>query len=351
MFQTRRILVPVLAIPALVAFSPAGVQLSFAPSKGLTVTKTIEQTSEMALEEMVTVVNGNEMDQGMDMETAQTTSFVFTDSYAEMASGQPAKLVRKFDKLSDTNVNEMSHPMMGDMDEETASESELEGLTVEFRWDAEGGDYVAKFPEDEEGDEALLEGLAEDVDLRAFLPDGEVDEGESWEVEPSAMRAVLAPGGDLKLEADGGGGMMSSGPQPSMEQILGEMEGKVTATFTGTREVEGTSMAVIKLAIEISSSNDLADFLTEQMANQEMPEGMDFEMDVESMDMEFALEGEGELLWNMKAGILGSLSIEGDSSVTTDMAMTVNAMGQEQAMENSVTLAGSTTIEMTFEVQ
>lgn len=354
MFKTRRVLLPLLVAPALLAFTPRGAEIAYSPAKDLTLKKTITSTSEMAMDEMNLVVDGQEMDQGgdMEMEMSQSQTLVIIDNYAEVGTDQPIKLSRTFETISDDSTRAMSHPMMGDNETEASGESELEGKTVVFQWDAEDGDYVVKYAEGSEADEELLAGLVEDVDLRAFLPDGEVAEGASWNVEAEAMRVVLAPGGNLHISQDTSGeDMFGSGPEPSMAEMLGDLEGKVTCTLEGMRDEGGTPVAAIKLAIEVTSTNDLAEFLAEQIANQEKPEGMDIEMDIESMDIEFQFEAEGSLLWNVEKGIAHSMTLEGDIGLTTDTAMAMAFMGQEQTIEQSMIMAGSTQMSMAFEVQ
>ncbi len=76
---------------------------------------------------------------------------------------------------------------------------ELEGKTVLFAWNGEEELCEPKF-EDESGYEALLPGLDEDTDLRAFPPGKPVAEGGSWTVSPGAFDAIFYPGGDVKVE-------------------------------------------------------------------------------------------------------------------------------------------------------
>ena len=63
-------------------------------------------------------------------------------------------------------------------------------------WDDEEQTYYSEFDGDD-ADESLLEGLLEDIDLRAFLPTEEVDVDDEWEVDTSTLGPVLLPGGAL----------------------------------------------------------------------------------------------------------------------------------------------------------
>ncbi|MEX1025890.1 MAG: hypothetical protein WD226_12525 [Planctomycetota bacterium] len=355
MFKNRRVLMTLVAIPALLAFSPRRAELAFSPAEGTTIRKTITTTAEVALDEMSLVMDGQEMDQaaGMELDMTESQTLVVVDTYVSMANGRPKVLRRTFEELIDESTQSMSMPQpMGDTETDSAGSSELEGKTVVFTLDSESGDYVASFPEDEKADEALLQGLEEDLDLRGFLPRGEVAVGESWDVEAESVRHILAPGGNLHIiDESTDQGPMGGGPEPSMSEMLGELSGRVTCTLEAMREEEGTSLAVIKVLIEVDSTNDLSEFVAEQLANAEKPEGMDMEMDVESMDIEFQYEGEGEILWDVKRGVLSKLLLNGEMTLINDTAMTMTMMGQSQSFEQSMVFAGTSTTVFDYDVQ
>lgn len=352
----RLTLAGALLAPCLLAFAPTHAPLAveavrFAPAEGLSLTKTYTITNETELEDQETLVNGEAPPADMDMEmtNVSTMTLTVTDTYVGMGEGRPTKLARSYDSIGSDASTEMVVPMMGPQEIDVASTSELEEQTVHFVWDAESGEYAVRFPEDaEDADEELLEGLTEDMDFRAFLPDGEVAEGDSWEVSPDALMDVMAPGGNLKLEADSED-EMGMGPDTGqqMSDMLGEIEGELTAQLAGFREADGVRMAVITLTFDVTSSNDLTDMVMEAMAEQEAPMGMD--MDIESVDVSVAMEGEGELVWNLSGGHFASLTLEAELTTDTDMAMSM-AMGTESmSLEQSMTNSGTITIEASAE--
>jgi len=242
-------------------------------------------------------------DMDMSFETAQT--IVVVDEYGKTEDGKPLKLTRTYDEIATAVEIAMSIDMGGetqDQDQSVESSSELEGLTVEFTWDEEEEEYVREFP-DGDGDEELLEGLLEDMDLRALLPAGKVSKGDEWEIDPTDLIPVLAPGGDLSLEM-GEEIEMTMGPSPGgmdFTEMLGDLlEGEATATFEGIREVDGLQIAVITIVVEIDSANDMTDMVADSMPDQELPEGM--EMSIDRMDIEIELEAEGTLHWDVEGG-------------------------------------------------
>lgn len=345
-----------LAFPALIAFTQPGQEPAFSPAAGSSVTKTYESTEEMTLDEMSVSMNGQEQDpsmMGMEQTIVTTMKIVVTDEYTAVADGRPTTLTRTFGEMATGMSMEMSHAMMGDMSMDMSGESPLEDLSVVFVWNEEDGDYRVKFAEDSDGDEELLEGLVEDTDLRGFLPGNEVSEGDTWSVEPEVLRGLLAFGGAMKMEFDSDDLQemsmgMGGGSPPPPDAFLGELEGEVTAEFTGTREEDGATCAVIKVIAEISSAKDMTDFFVEQMEEAELPEGMEeMEMSYQSVDIEFEWEAEGILLWNMDAGRLQSIEMNGNGASTIDMAMSMAMMGQEMDMEMSMVMSGDGTTSIT----
>ena len=65
--------------------------------------------------------------------------------------------------------------------------SALEGETVMFEWDEDEEAYEVT----SDADDGLLADLRMDIDFAGFLPDGAVDEGDEWELQPDAYRKVI----------------------------------------------------------------------------------------------------------------------------------------------------------------
>lgn len=345
MNKIKRILLPAAVLPPLLV--AAGWVLekpSYGPKTGNVVTKSYSVEGELELEDMSLEVNGQDVSQmagQIEMAMKTQMKLTVTDTYEAMGEGRPAKLKRAFDEISSTSHVSQSNPMMGDQENDIPLSSELEGSTVRFTWDEEKSGYETTYAESE-GDAELLVGLAEDLDLRGFLPPGDVKDGDTWQVPADAVKAALAPGGDLKLRPETMGEMMGI-DQFSQNDFIGDLEGEFTATWGGTRDGVG----VIKLKLDASSAQDL----TERMAGMQeemkknLPEGVDVDLDISAFDSEFAYEAEGELLWDLEAGMARSLHLSGEVRVVMDISMTMSMSGQgEQAMEISQTLSGTQTL-------
>ena len=351
MKHKRNITWSLLVAPALLAFSPRASEVSFGPEASSSLTKTFSTDGEMSLDDMTMVQNGQEIDasmMGMEMSATSTYTVTVTDEYMAVADGRPTKFVRTFDEISTSSAVSTANAMMGESNMEIDGSSELEGVRVQFTWDDDAGEYTASFPEGEDGDEELLEGLDASMDMIAMLPEGEVSEGDTWSVDAQALRAIFAPGGAVKIEMempeeDG----MGMGSQPTPDQFIGDMEGEVTAEFAGTRDEGGVQVAVIKLSANVSSSTDISELMGDMM--NDMGDAQGFEIDLESMDSEFSFEGEGELLWNLAQGVVFGLEMTGEVSQVMDTVMTINAQGQEMGFEQSMSLGGNQTISVSTE--
>lgn len=330
-------------LPLLLAADWRGERAAFQPKPGTSLTKTIAIEGDLELEEMKILVDGQDMSQMMpEMEMSMKTrqKLAVTDTYIQVGDGRPLRLERGYETISSNTVSSGSTPV-GDQESNLDFESELEGSKVVFTY--EDGEYKAAFAEGTKGDEKLLDGLVEDLDLRGFLADGEMDEGETWKITGETVKALLVPGGDLKLRPAEGNktmpGMESMNFSPS--DMLSELEGTFTATFGGTRSENGVKVAVIRLALDGSSANDL----TERM--QTMMESIEDEraraMKVSSFDGEWEYEAEGELLWNLEAGHVQGLTLSGELRMIMDVTM---GFGDKE-MEFSQTYAGSQTITLT----
>jgi hypothetical protein len=355
MNHKRPILVAALTAPVLLAFALPAETIAFHPKAGLTLKKTFESTETTTVDEMEVLMNGEENPMMPDMETEASSSstIVVVDQYLACADGRPVRLLRTFETIDHESETDISMEIMGesqDINMEGKGTSQLEGTTVAFTM--EEGEYRKSFHESE-GDDALLEGLTEDMDLRVFLPDGDVSKGDSWEVDVTLLKAFLFPGGDLSLDIENVGGDsplpgLDPSSEPQTHEIWGDTEGDVTATFSGTRDADGVTVAVIDIEVDISTARDISDFMRERMGDL-VPDGV--EMDISSIDMEVTIESTGQLLWNIAGGHMHSLEMSGTSTTTSDSAMEMNMGGQSMSIEQSTKASGTFTTKITVEVE
>ncbi|MFT5049934.1 MAG: hypothetical protein ACI8QZ_001327 [Chlamydiales bacterium] len=313
------------------ALLPVQSELQLAVEEGATLTKTFVGVQELDLESMSMSVGDQEVPaehfEEMEFSIEETRTVVLVDEYLELGEGRPTKLRRTYDELSVESVESSDGPRGSD-GQSSKDESALEGTSVLFTWDADEEEYSVEF-DDEEGDGDLLEALVADADLLMFLPDGEVEEGDSWDVDAILINALLAPGGLMSFMDEDGD---SIDTELALE-IDENVEGEITATFEGLRDVDGRELAVISLEIDVTTEGD------EETENEA---GV-----TEASSVELAMELEGELLWDIDAGHIVGYDISGDveSTVTT-----TGSFG-EQDFEREMELAGTMTLTLEVETE
>jgi hypothetical protein len=339
------LLLPLLALP-LLAFSGREDKVSFQPSAGARVSKELGLTATFYLDDMRMVIDGNEMPQemmGQAMEQGLLIDMTVgcTDEYAKSDENKPLQLMRTYDVLAMEAGPESEAESVDDF-------AEMEDMTVSFTWDEESGEYLKAFVGDEEGDLALLENLEVDMDFLALLPTGEVSEGDTWEAKGDAVGAVFIPGGMP------GGGDMDEADMEEFQSLIEEtVESQLTeafdefaiqCTYKGVRDEDGVAVGVIEFRFEGDMEMDLSDMLQEVISMQAGE--ADISATVSAVVMgEF--EGEGLLLWNMKAGHMHGFEMEGDVMITVDVEGDVDAMGESHSMELSMEASGELDYEMT----
>ncbi len=316
----------VLACLPLCASFPVAQKFSFRAEKGASVEKSFAMDLSMDLDDFAISVGGEEMppeDIGSpEMSVRQESRLVFLDTYPQGADGRPALLHRKFVSLA----NEERRTTGGDGESEsetTTEKSELEGHTVAFRWDAEKEEFMRSY-EGEGADEALLEGLIEDCDLRGVLPAGDVNAGDSWDLDPEVFDLLTGPGGDVGLVDPND---EDDGDDDLDEQFRDNTEGELKATFTGMREVEGVSLAVIEIAGSAKSH-----------AKQDSSEG-EGHGGTNTIELEFG-DVECEILWDLKLGRAVTYTLSGNVLARISEDATLDFEGQSIEMSQRMKLVG-----------
>jgi len=165
---------------------------------------------------------------------------------------------------------------------------------------------------------------------------------DSWKIPAEAVKALLAPGGDLKLRPEGDMQEMTGMEQFSPSDIVGSLEGEFQAVYSGVREEGGKRVGVVKLKVEAQSAQDLSDKASEM--SEKMAESLPVKMNITAFDGEFKYDSEGELLWDLETGLPHSLSLSGEMRMILDISMSVETPDGEQSMEQSLTFAGTQTI-------
>jgi hypothetical protein len=304
---------PLAFAPLALALAPLADEVSYHPKEGTALTREVRRSYELKLEEISVEVNGQPMEVEGEMEIRDSLHIVVNDEIVKLGDGRPAKLVRDYETLS----GETTESSDGE-DRTRERSSALEGKKVAFTWDSDEERYDVAFAGGE-GDGSLLEGLQEDMDLRAFLPTGEVAAGDSWDVDAAALAVVLRPGGDAKLKVAEG-----ADPANEMGELSKNLSGDVTAAYRGTREVDGVELAVIAIEAKVETHG-----------------GGD-----ESQEVALTFELEGELLWHQGEGHLRSVELRGPMRVSVTQSRSQRQGEHELQIERTMQLAGKASFEL-----
>jgi hypothetical protein len=323
--MSRLLLPTALALLAGPAHGPD--RVAFVPAEGLELGKRFEVSTRLELDDFTFTVDGEDVGAAMrpELELGAELAVAVTDTYVRVADGRPTELRRRYDEIGiEARFDYESEVESGA--ESAVGESDLEGETVVFRWDADENAYAAELADDE-GDDELCVGLFEDMDLRALLPPAgaEVDEGSLWALGPATLAPVLAPGGALGLAVR----------EPSREATrvldalsgldLGELvdslrDGEVVATYTGTRDVDGRAVAGIDLRFDVDASADVREALLELV--DELGADMPDDFDLSRAELALGAEGTARLEWDVAGGHLRHFEAKADATASLRVVAT-----------------------------
>ena len=310
---TRTALLTLSSAALLAASAGAGEVIRFEVEPGVRLIKNVLVRHELNLDEMGKLREGGPLmreDIGGWLTSGHRVN-VF-DEYVAVDGGRGQLFRRKFRDVGGHGKVNLSGGR-GRIEERTTRVSPLKGQTVLYTWIEDEGEYGRTYDE-LYGDEELLAGLLGDMDCLALLPSGEVEIGASWEIDPSSLRTVLGPGGDLAVvpqEDTFFARMIEVGLGGDLAEVLGRrITGTALATFTGVREVGGRRYAEIALELSIASRRDRTATYLAGMPKKEKREASS----LQSVTIDWTLVGDGELLWDLDAGRAESLRIQGHES-------------------------------------
>lgn len=338
-----------LSVP-LLSVAPSAERVAFRPAAGTTLTKSFAVKQEFTLEDSEIKINGSVQKQPDDVEMSMTmrTNLALADVYAAVDGERVTKLVRKYETVAGSGNMTMDMGAFGSNTRDLELESELEGQTVIFDWDAGRAVYVPRF-EKTEGKRELLATLLEDFDLRGFLPATVVEPGTTWKVDVVALRNVLALGTGHSLRPKRGGSErmteMVQGNSDFAELFAQSASRTFDARFDGLREVDGRRICVISVTGKVS-----ADYDTTEAARRgvQKPASGDAVPDFQKVGVHVEIELAGELEWDLDGGHARSLKLQGNERLRQSTDLFQEYGGNRLRVEDSSTLAGPFDVDVTF---
>lgn len=318
------------SLPFLLAALPRFDRPAFGVAEGTRLEKTFRTSGALVLEDTELRLNGEDADLdqfGMptDLELQFAYELECADTYESVAERRPLVLLRSFEKMlfrgEGPDGSEEDEPL------------EVSGKTVRFEWDAESEGYKRSFVGDEGGDEEDLDNLSEDLDLRRFLPAGDVEEGDTWSVEGLATIELLMPAVDVRRKIEAGDfGEMPEGLVDVLKSVIEDLA--VECTYLGTVEEDGVTLGQIGMHVEASQSHAVdTSFLSED------PDAPEFTWD--HFDAQLELDFDGTLLWDLAGGRFVSVEGSGEGSLGLDFSFEIVDFG----------LAAEGTLEFSLELE
>lgn len=272
------------------------------------------------------IVEEDEFAFEMEEELTVDLDITLTDRFGALDDdGALASLERTFETL-DAAVRRTSTLDGEETSEEPEYVSPLIGEVVLFERDATDGSYRASFANGDEReasdfDEALLASQKVDAFGDWYLPGADestVEIGATWDAGVDAWHRTLDAGGDFWI-----------GPwatqTPSEETVEARRagraqqrsggDGEVICTYTGEREVDGRTLAVIQISVDVAVEST-----TSMEATAESNAGEEEFTTTTSAELHWT--GEGEFLWDSETHAPSSLSLE-MHLVSTDETVTI----------------------------
>ncbi len=241
-------------------------------------------------------------------------TIVQTFRVLEHEDGAPVRVRRSFEKVTSKTERERR-----DGTTESELECPLDGVTLEIS--LEDDEVVVEVVDGgEPDDDAVLEGHGLTLSLDALLPEGDVAEGDSWELEGEAVLRALdldldaaffpvpAPTEPAEGERRGrrGGGRSSA-------RLLVEAEWSAEATLKAT-DTEHEGLECLEIALELDGEGELAPrqlrFGGRRGRVLEPGDG------ALATDNDYSIEIEGRLLFSAAEGRPVLLDLEGSISTS-----------------------------------
>jgi hypothetical protein len=332
-----------LAIPLSLGLAAVADDLAFHPAKDAKSHKELRIEAEFRVKDAAMSFNGqplpNEVrDQLTSQEMLISLAIDATETFVASKDGAPTDLLRSYDKIE-------IKAEVGDAPETPEAENELEGKSIRFQWDDKTSEFKKSFHESK-GDDALLEKLIDDMEVRALLPTKKVAKGDTWEVPAKDMLALFCPGGVAM------GGAEKSADGPDFDELSEEFgkqleesfqEFKVTCVYKGARDDGGVQVGEIAFSYDGKASLDLDPLLrkVQESIGSEAPE-MDFEATAT-----MSLKGEGILLWDLATGQLHSYEMKADLGLDLEASIHGDQGGETFEASMSGSIGGEVTWDMT----
>ncbi len=319
-----QVLTSLLLATALLPIAPQrGDQLIWRPAAGTQVQRTVSSSLASVTEEALLSMNGDERDTGSGMERSSESTVQTTDRFGDpRGDSGPGSIQRTFDTVVES-MDIAGQPEGVLVRGAEGGSRPMEGLAVNFAWDEDSSGYEPSWQPGAGGQDEWLTGLRADMDGAAFLPEGPVEEGDTWKVDLSSVQDLFRPGGEIFVEEDGNleddqdipeGGIVILVPSTGDIRRLDDLQGKLSAEYAGRREVDGRSLGVIELELQLEGEIDVS---------EDLQDGSPIDQVFDTAKLGLTYAGRGELLWDIEGHHMAGFSFEAEIESALDATWTV----------------------------
>jgi hypothetical protein len=281
--------------------APAGDEaLRFAPAEGSSLQKHAHLEVEVQLQSLS--MDDYELT-GMSWPLVRlVTSARFSDSYARVETNRPLEYLRRFDEVG------AYWEWQGDGSRTAIPGFDAwSGAEVSFDWNPDCKEYTRRLEKGTYRCGPALDRIVEDLDLRGLLPEDAVAVGAKWSVRGRPVLDALFGTTDL--------GLVAIPEEQGFEKLLrdvlfrpfverGERVLELDCAFKAIEVRDDVRLADIGLRLRDSGSLDITSEVREVLKSA--PE---LSLDLDDFVVDWDLEGQGQLAWNLDAAHFGSLEL------------------------------------------
>jgi hypothetical protein len=330
---------------------PAPERLRFEVAPGKVLARNLYLTHELSVESMGQTLDGGPFRPERVAGSISTWHKVTVDDeILEVSDGRPTRLRRTFTDLGGGGKLRFG-PQKGPRtrEEEAVLTSPMTHRAVDLLWIPEEGTWSRCWSV-READEVWLQGLDGDADMLALLPPGEVAVGESWEIPLTAVRVLLAPGGNTLITPRTRNVFSRSvevGVGGDFSEILGaELSGRFSARLAEVREEGAARVARVELSLEgVHGVADRTELWRTSMPIEEKRE----KARLIGAFVEHTLDAQGELLWDLTAGHLRSVGLNGRQRFVSTLSKDLAGAQGPTRMDAQSTFTGALSFSYTVE--
>jgi len=341
-------LLPQVLLGFALQLAPHADELRFAPHEGLVLQKRFELETETKLDKIEVITQGKREATELQMQASTRLDFRFQDILGAVEAGEPLRIERRFEQLTQSTNSKLSSPTLGEQDVSAQGECALLGRTVRFQRSAPGAAWSVQELDAPKHSAARLDALVADLDFQDLLPVEPPAQGDRWQLDPEFLRPALAPSGDLGIQMLANAETDLTPPAAAQIPALGPLEGTIEAHWVAPQEGQPAHLARILLQLDLRSSMDQTEAMAALLKMNPGPGGIEMRSQVHSYVVEWALRGQATVLWDLQAGRLDSLQLEGAHRQVVDSNMQVLVAGIQQTVSNHMELSGQTRARIHF---